>query len=85
MSDTLLKVALREGWARLDYFTGTDLVWLDGVCPSDVWAAAVAAECERCAQLLDAAHEKRKHLDNYAAFYARMIRECRLIDGATET
>jgi hypothetical protein len=44
-------------------------------------ARAVAAERERCAQMLDAAHEQRKHLDNHAAFYARMIREARLIEG----
>ena len=37
-------------------------------------AAAVTAERERCAKLLDAAHEKRRNLDNHAAFYARMIR-----------
>ena len=40
-----------------------------------------ATERERCAAMLDAAHEQRKHLDNYAAFYARMIREARLIEG----
>jgi hypothetical protein len=40
-------------------------------------AAAVTAERERIAALLDAEHEKRKHLDNHAAFYARMIREQR--------
>jgi hypothetical protein len=34
-----------------------------------------AEERERIAKLLDAEHEKRKHLDNHAAFYARMIRE----------
>jgi len=39
--------------------------------------ALVAAERERCAQMLDAAHEQRKHLDNHAAFYARMIRGSR--------
>ena len=39
----------------------------------------VDAERERCAQMLYAAHEKRKHVDNLAAFYARMIREARLI------
>jgi uncharacterized membrane protein YccC len=44
-------------------------------------ARAVAAERERCAQILDAAHEQRKHWDNHAAFYARMIREARLIEG----
>ena len=40
-----------------------------------------AAERERCAQLLDAAHEQRKHIDNYAACYALMVREARLIEG----
>jgi hypothetical protein len=43
----------------------------------EAWDAAVAAERERIAALLDAEHEKRKHLDNHAAFYARMIREQR--------
>ena len=38
-------------------------------------AKAEAEELERIAKLLDAAHEQRKHLDNYAAVYARMIRE----------
>ncbi len=38
-------------------------------------AAAVAAERERIAAMLDAEHERRKHADNHAAFYARMIRE----------
>ena len=41
----------------------------------------VAAERERCAQLLDAVHEQRKHIDNYAACYALMVREARLIEG----
>jgi len=36
--------------------------------------AAVAAERERCAALLDAEHELRKHLDNHAAVCARVIR-----------
>lgn len=35
---------------------------------------AVAAERERIAAWLDAEHEKRKHLDNHAAFYAAAIR-----------
>ena len=44
------------------------------------WAKAyaseqVAAERERLACLLDAEHEKRKHMDNLAAFFARMLRE----------
>ena len=43
--------------------------------------ALMAAERERCAQLLDAAHEQRKHIDNYAACYALMVREARLIEG----
>jgi acyl-CoA reductase-like NAD-dependent aldehyde dehydrogenase len=38
-------------------------------------AIEVAAERERIAALLDAEHERRKHIDNHAAFYARMIRE----------
>ena len=38
-------------------------------------AKAEAEERERIAKLLDAAHEQRKHLDNYAAVYARLIRE----------
>ena len=37
--------------------------------------AAEAAEREACAAVLDEVHEKRKHLDNHAAYYARMIRE----------
>ena len=35
---------------------------------------AVAAEREWIAAWLDAEHEKRKHLDNHAAFYAAAIR-----------
>ena len=35
-------------------------------------AKAEAEERERIAKLLDAAHEQRKHLDNYAAVYARI-------------
>lgn len=51
--------------------------------PVDVWCAedmhafgcARAAEMkERCAKLLDEVHKTRKHLDNYAAFYANVIR-----------
>ncbi len=34
----------------------------------------LAAERERIAAWLDAEHEKRKHLDNHAAFYAAAIR-----------
>jgi hypothetical protein len=34
-----------------------------------------AEERELCAKLLDAEHEKRKHLDNHAAVYARMLRD----------
>lgn len=30
---------------------------------------------EECARMLDAEHAKRAHLDNYAAVYARMLRE----------
>ena len=41
----------------------------------DAWTAAVTAERERCASMLDAEHEKRKGMDNHAAVYARMIRE----------
>ena len=37
-------------------------------------AACAAAERERIAAWLDAEHEKRKHLDNHAAFYAAAIR-----------
>ena len=37
--------------------------------------ALMSATKEACAALLDAEHEKRKHLDNHAAVYARMIRE----------
>lgn len=37
--------------------------------------AVAASERERCAALLDAEHEQRKHLDNHAAYFARMIRE----------
>ena len=37
-------------------------------------AACAAAERERIAAWLDAEHEKRKHLDNQAAFYAAAIR-----------
>ena len=37
--------------------------------------AMISATKEACAALLDAEHEKRKHLDNHAGVYARMIRE----------
>ena len=33
------------------------------------------AERERLASVLDAVHEKRKHMDNHAKFYAQMLRE----------
>ena len=52
----------------------------------DVWSYSEAqirayglsmmlAERERIVSVFDAVHEKRKHIDNHAAFYARMIRE----------
>ena len=57
-------------------------LWGQNVC-DDYWrqakmraygAACAAAERERIAAWLDAEHEKRKHLDNHAAFYAAAIR-----------
>jgi hypothetical protein len=47
-------------------------------------AEGVAAERERIAELLDAEHELRKHMDNYAAYYARLIRESPTAPGPTK-
>ena len=38
-------------------------------------AACRKDERERIASWLDAEHEKRKHIDNHAAYYARAIRD----------
>ena len=69
-------------WHALNYRTAAtqhaELMWQELLTCVE---RKVLAERERCAQLLDAAHEQRKHMDNYAAFYARMVREARLIDG----
>ena len=40
----------------------------------DYGAACAKAEREAIAQMLDAEHAWRKHLDNHAAVYARMVR-----------
>lgn len=45
-------------------------------------AEATQTERERIARMLDAEHEKEKHRHNYAAFYARMIRESAIAAGA---
>ena len=66
-----------DEWRETHY----DTSWSERDYAQAAWDAAVTAERERCAQLLDAAHEQRKHIDNYAAFYARMVREARLIEG----
>ena len=38
-------------------------------------ATARREAIEECARMLDAEHAKRSHIDNYAAVYARMLRE----------
>ena len=55
--------------------TGRD-VWSYSAAQMRAYAlAARRAALEEAAQLLDTQHEARKHHDNHAAVYARMVRE----------
>jgi hypothetical protein len=89
MNDDLIKRLRAAADAVMDYQWSGDrerMAALHELCQAESAAAdaleaqaaelqsATDAAIERCAQWLDAEHQRKKHFHNYAACYAREIR-----------